>query len=493
MNNKDLLDAIDELDTKYVTAAWENTQPPEQRAFRLGGAPKRSVGKIISAVSCAAAAIAAVFLTARFIPRIGRSNAPAVGGVTVESSEPETYSSPDTLVPPDTSATSAITVPGASQNLILYAPDDDFLYCSSNNEHTTIHPIVTENGNISTRVIFDNFAYLAEPMNNYNNVEQPDFYTNYGINRTMRRLYDVIPSYKRFLVGDKYGDLTVKKAETTFTLLSDIIDDTIYNSDELEEQAKRASYIEQMNVEFEGTTTIEAMIIPIKDIGSGYFAVPLWSEKNIPAVCPIYSDSSEEYYNTIRTAGISSGGELSEIQLDYDVMVELNNPKEFSLDEIIPIKGVMVTKLTLSDVTAEFNKSNNSLIKASIVEMDLIYFVNEIRIQNYDRANSLEETINSYNNMMYGYNVNAENTPNDLQIIAISDLGEDDEKEKLQLDACGELLNRTPNRDYAEFLRDYRVELRNGYFYYYRMAYDPETELWTVVKAMLFNGTELGR
>lgn len=494
MNNKDLLDAIDELDTKYVTAAWENTQPPEQRAFHIGGAPKKSVGKIISSVSCAAAAIAAVFLTARFIPRIGRSNAPAVGGVTtVESSEPETYNSPassgtpGTSVPPDTSAepeTSTIGAPSALKDPILYAPDGAQLDYRSENEH-----IFIQYERAFTRITYDNFAYLARPMNNYNNIEQPKFYTYNGIDNTMRRLYDVIPEYKRFLVGDRYEDLTVKKAETTFVKLND----TTEVSDDWMLRKDGASYIDHMSVEFDGITKIDAIIIPTKDIGSGYFAVPLCSETNIPAVCPIYANNSEEYYNTIRTAGISDENRRSEIMSDYDVKVELNNPWDFSLPEIMSENGVAVATLALSDITAEYNQSNNSSIKATIVDMDINFFVEGIQNRYYNHSSEVDETIASYNNVMYGYNPNAEKTPEDLGIIAVAELREDDEEAKLLLDKCCDPINRDPNPDYAYLLRDFKVELRNGFFYYYRMAYDPETELWTVVKAATFNGTELGR
>ncbi len=413
--------------------------------------------------------------------------------MTVESSEPETYTSPaspgtpgtsaspDTSAEPDTSVTGA---PNASKKLILYAPDGGYLDCSSDNDHITI-----QYERAFTRITYDNFAYLARPMNNYNNVQTPEFYTKYGINSTMRRLYDVIPEYKRYLVGDRYEDLTVKKAETTFIKLND----TTEISDDWMLRKDGASYIDHMNVEFEGITKIDAMIISMKDMGSGYFAVPLCQETNIPAVCPIYADNSEAYYNTINTFGISNEGRWSEILLDCDVKVELNNPEEFYLDEIIPYKGVAVATLTLSDITAEFNKSNNSSIKATIVAMDINYFVDGLNFNNYNRSSELDKTIASYNNIMYGYDANAEKTPEELGIISVAALREDDEDARLLLDKYRDPLDRDPNPDYADFLRDFKVELRNGYSYYYRMAYDPETELWTVVKAAAFNGTELGR
>lgn len=375
MRNRDILNAIDEIDLKYVTQAWENTTPPTDEPIRLND--KRRVN--FAAIGAGAAAvILAGFVTMTYMrgglhlptnsqnSNTGITPGVSVSDVTSENSGETSENSRATTSKAPENSDSTVSVPNNDSNVSvpetesnntsadehdhfkgeLYAPDKQtFTYECGDGSRLEM------SGDTPT-VVFDNFVYLGSPQNIYNSISNPDFFVTdsdaFGgagvLNKAMLKLYKQEVPYKRYYVGDKYGDLTLASAKTVF----------IHGG--LEEA--RGNNLVSMVAEFEGTTKLPVIIYYYDGV---YFAIPFGQnipgggKKNIPAMSFLETEWGGEYTTKGAFTPISSY-----LQAYSDVVIRLNNPEEFGLaDMISDDKGFAIAVMELGNVHVEYNPASS--------------------------------------------------------------------------------------------------------------------------------------
>lgn len=479
MKNKDILDAIDELDLKYVTSAWENTEPREKRAFRIGGAPKRRTHRVIPIISCAAAAVAAVFLTVVIVPRVNPNYAPnkARDDLSVEGGVSSYVVQETEMITSDVSTgepyleyhLKSIQSPVDPTAEVTWAENDTNIKIADDGEDTII--------------MFGNLAYLAAPQNNYNSIELPRFFVNGVGNQSMRKLYDILPTYEPYSVGDKYGTLTVSKAETTVRVAAD-------NPAASNSGTESSTRVEEMNVEFDGTATVNAMISYTGN-DNVYFAIPMYNETAIPAVTPICDGDSEDYYSSVFHLNVNGS-----VFADNDVAIELTNADKFdslTQRDTENYNGVKSATLQLTDVKAHYDRGGTNI--TAKVEMASAVSTLMPSLTDYFHGTNAQDVIINYSKAV---NVSIEDTATgeSVQVVSIEPISDSETDlkaviEDMWLDSSP--VSRPINTNSGVQVEDYRVILNTGEENYFRLVFDEDTGMYTVVKAVLANGTGVGR
>lgn len=510
MRERDILNAIDEIDLKYVTQAWEDTQPSTEEKLRLGD--KRRVN--FAAIGAGAAAvILAGFVTLNFMrgglhlpTNSQNSNAGMTPGVSVSdgTSENSADTSDNSRVttskaPENSDSTvsvpnndSTVSVPNTESNTSadghdhfkgkLYAPDKQtFTYECGDGSRLEM------NGDTPT-VVFDNFVYLGAPQNIYNSISNPTFFVTdsdaFGgagvLNKAMLKLYKQEVPYKRYYVGDKYGDLTLASAKTVF----------VHGG--LEEA--RGNNLMSMVAEFEGTTKLPVIIYYYDGV---YFAIPFGQnipgggKQNIPAMSFLETEWGGEYTTKGAFTPISSY-----LQAYSDVVIRLNNPEEFGLaDMISDDKGFAIAVMELGDVHAEYNPASSKrdvdLTTATIksAEATPIDWSATYK-KTTDAHTTIENYFRDYIFDMTGIPPEAVN----FKLLSVKETTESVEKIREELSAVNP--GETPkNPDCAELIHDYEVVYNDGennVTATCRMILDQNnTNVWAVIRSMTLDSVPI--
>lgn len=178
MTEKDLFNAINEIDTKYITDAWQNTEA-EPLTIENG---KTSKLKIFATAAAFAAAVAAICLVVYI-----RINYP---DVTLPNNNSLSVHSPGDVLPSD--------IHGPDDVRITYGDVTEVI--GEDGKTFAADDITADNWQ---RIVCDGFTYLAMPFNFVNHRQDP--------------VSPLEPlSYKRWNVGDTFNGLTVKSASTVF-------------------------------------------------------------------------------------------------------------------------------------------------------------------------------------------------------------------------------------------------------------------------------------
>lgn len=444
INNKDLLNAIDELDPKYVTAAWENTQPPEQRTMRLGdkSSPKRIVGRVVSACAGAVVAATLVLFAVKLIP----------GGISISTNDSLTASeNSNNTTPSDNESSSGVLESDSTHK--LYGPDGQWFEYDENDEHTN----VTTNGGTTT-ITFDNFIYAGEPRNNYNIFTDPCFFTDKAPNSAMIKLYEQKVPFERRYVGEKVNSvLTVRTAKTVFV------------------KDENGTRLESMTAEFDGIAYMYTIIFGGDD---GYYAVAMDSDTTaIPIMTSLYGDES----------GYDSAEIFTPISIDTkprvmsytDHIVKLENPNGLDIDGITGKKGYAVVKMELTDVRATYSRNWIEQKPADMTTASVIEIAepgDNFNGLGYERTNDALTTIENY--------LKAHLANMDVKIKSAAEItGKNDTaKKRLDVNAVSSLQYKSPNPEYAELIHDYEIDFFDRDFKYWcRLVYDENSDIWTVI------------
>lgn len=357
----------------------------------------------------------------------------------------------------------------------LYAPDKQTFDYDSTDDNTT----VTLGDEIKT-ITFDNFVYLGTPRNIYNSITDPDFFVPYSANyvagvqnEALLKLYKQEVPYKRYYVGEHYGDLTLISAETVF----------------IDDEFSGQTTLKSMTASFDGTTTAPFIIYCYDNV---YFAIPMpvnvpggggW---NIPAMSFLEMKWIGEGVKDYVTIGASTPiTPTGDVRAYTDVVVRLNNPEEFGLADMISEKGYATAILTLGNVRAEYSTVTNlrdvDLTTASIVNVD--EHVDEFNPLIYTRTTDPHTTIDNYFRAYVNW------MREDYVFVDVLSAEETTDVEKI----IQELLCVNPdqqplNPDCADLIHDFEVVyVQEGkeITAFCRLIYDANSGIWTVIRSML--------
>lgn len=475
MRNRDILNAIDEIDLKYVTQAWENTIPPTDEPIRLND--KRRVN--FAAIGAGAAAVLlAGFVTLTYMrgglhlptnsqnSNTGITPGVSVSDVTSENSGETSENSRATTSKAPENSDNTVSVPNNDSTVsvpnnnstgethdhysgTLYAPDKQtFTYECGDGSRLEM------NGDTPT-VVFDNFVYLGSPQNIYNSISNPNFFVTdsdaFGgagvLNKAMLKLYKQEVPYKRYYVGDKYGDLTLTSAKTVF----------VHGG--LEEA--RGNNLMSMVAEFDGTTKLPVIIYHYDGV---YFAIPFGEnipgggKQNIPAMSFLEKEWGGEYTTNGAFTPISSY-----LQAYSDVVIRLNNPEEFGLANMISdSKGFAIAVMELGDVNVKY------YAPSSMRDVDkTTATIKSVETTPIDWSASYKKTTDAHTTIENYFRHYVINSPGKLpeavnfKLLSVKETTADVEQIRAELSAVNP--GDTPkNPDCAELIHDYEVTYSDG-------------------------------
>lgn len=261
MNNKDLFNAINDIDEKFIEDAAkylnddDGDDPLHPRAIEIfPGEARFPVIKLVASIAAAAVFITGVtFAVKHYRGKMGIAPNAAASDNTAASGGGEANPNPDL-------GTHAVTKTGPLP-FELIGPDDKQLWYEDIAGYVVEDPVngsvkvdVTEAENATVELSEDNwesvacrFAYFALPSGcNYNSIDDgsaADVDPDFMMMRGFRRIY----------AGNAYGDLTVKAAYSQLTR-------TTFTNPETGETSE-VTYLSENYIEFDGETTAEVYIV----------------------------------------------------------------------------------------------------------------------------------------------------------------------------------------------------------------------------------------
>lgn len=394
MTEKDLFDAIDNIDPEIIIDAWENsyfetdfTEVPIKTEKR---SPLSRTFTVIKYVSAVAAAITLICLG-------------AVAGINIEryiSAEPLEKSSKESAAMGDTDSSksdgAAIGTMQGALPFSIYGPDyvqlnyEDITSVENDGVFFNRDKITDSNW---TTIVCEGFAYFAKPVGfDYNSVDFPDSFTDdesHFSERTFTGLNNAVwesvygkpepsSSYTRCNIGDNlnivtgYDNLKLKSAKTVFNNFSS---DDLKLSDEDFPTAKLYASSE---AEFEGTVNINGMLF--KDRDGEIVFIPIGTEnlKHLPMMfaVPEYGrDFSSGQTNNCSGIDIFSTDFLPEdrpvyyvsefprfyidfSELYLDSSTSGNEKENVKIENLFTNSNVAHVNLTLDDITMKWSDAD---------------------------------------------------------------------------------------------------------------------------------------
>lgn len=255
MNGKDIFNTINEIDTRLITDAWENTEPycfPLSIRQDSGKASKLKtfgIAAAFAAVVCITAAI--VFVRSGAVPTLPSQSSAGVSFV-----DPTMLYGPDhNPIPEDYKIISVIMDSAADEAELIVTCDD----C----------------------------VYLAEALGgNFNSVDNPRMFPDNSDELYFR---NTEPEYRLYKVGDKFGDLTISDAQVWFSMST--------------------GEIVHSSVQLDGTITLKAYILLNEqpETGGKAICVPMRDETALPIITAVLDPESGNYSSTRYNAEYLSG------------------------------------------------------------------------------------------------------------------------------------------------------------------------------------------
>ncbi len=150
-------------------------------------------------------------------------------------------------------------------------------------------------------IICGGFAYLAEPTISLNSVDDAELYD------TETLLFGGAPEYtdteyKRFKNGDKFGELTVKSAETTFSRIGYEEKDGVLTTEQIRAEGMCfAGMLRGCSAEFDGTVTMTGyMRVCVSEYGVEEGEILFVPDKNslVLPVMNFHVDRDTDTFNT---------------------------------------------------------------------------------------------------------------------------------------------------------------------------------------------------
>lgn len=369
MNNKDLFNAINDIDEKFIEDAAkylnddDGDDPLNPRAVEIfPGEARFPVIKLVASIAAAAVFITGVtFAVKHYRGKMGISPNAAASENTAASGGGEADPNPDL-------GTHAVTKTGPLP-FELIGPDDKQLWYEDIAGYVVEDPVngsvkvdVTEAENAIVELSEDNwesvscsFAYFALPStSNYNTIDDPE------IDYDSAEDYMMMRGFRRIYVGNTYGGLTVKNAYSQHTR-------TTFTDPETNETTE-ATYLSNNYIAFDGETTAEVYIV--NNGYDDYCCIFRNGADNFPIVgydVPTYLEQNDYYakLNSLKNEnGFRYAGDMPVMWLDDDekalIVPYLNNANYLKAT-------VTFTNITLNSASTGID------INADIAKIDLNY------------------------------------------------------------------------------------------------------------------------
>lgn len=350
MNKKDLFNAIDKIDEKFITDAgkylkdispFRNEEPEELEPQKRRFSPIRLILPIAASLTVIVGiTIALKTLDLGFDTAISTDEETSVADNNIGDDIPtdsngalldSAAATPPSVLPTDSDGTSlpvteteieTVTETG-DLPFTLYGPDsvsltyDDITSIEHIANADDTSPFVLDAGNWQT-ISCSGFAYVAEPLgNNYNNVANPyTFDTNAGgVNISFNG-----SDSRRIYVGERFGDLVVNTALCEFRNMWMSSDNASYN-DRSVPQLFNTSF-----VSFDGGIDTSGYIVKSEGNSPIYWFFFGCDENALPLMN--YSSSQSGNFNrtTVKESfnGFSYVGELPSVRISSEYEAELN-------------------------------------------------------------------------------------------------------------------------------------------------------------------------
>lgn len=285
MNNKDLFNAINDIDEKFIEDAGkylsddDSDDPSHSEAIEIfPGETRFSPIKLVASLVAAAVLITGVTVAVRHHRRslsispntVDAASGGNATGTTIGQGNGETDSA--------AVSTHVITTAGPLPFEII-GPDDRQLWYEDITDIEkfvagvrTYEPLLKEDLTEDNwlNVTCGNFAYIAVPNgNNFNTVDNSPADMNIKNGNSLEH------EFRRVYAGSTFGGLTVTKASSTFTRLA--------NRDEETEdgKVKRVTALSHNYVEFDGSITADVYLV--NDDGD-YYCVFRNGENKLPLI-----------------------------------------------------------------------------------------------------------------------------------------------------------------------------------------------------------------
>ncbi len=383
MNNKDLFNAINDIDEKFITDAgkylkndfggFRNDEPIEVRPAERTFSPMRWIASIAAALvlfAGIAVAMKAGIITINLQPLRAQTNNNNNSTSHVSGENNGAYASQDS-----TPAQSGASINASAENdqwkakpssskelpFSLYGPDlKQIKYgeITGVNDNMNISELDESDLSNVTSITCDGFAYINEPRGaNYNSIEIPGMFTDdvhFADNGNFRRIYE----------GEKFGALTVKYASSSFEINPKVM----WGFGTEENYTVTTPTLRDNIVSFDGTIDVEGFLI--KDENSDYHFIMCQGETQIPAMNFANSLKENGSYTTQMVYENINGykymGELPAMDVTVD--------ESWNVEAYYPYRDWQRVMARLTDISVDFfklyDRGNYSyVLKANVVSV----------------------------------------------------------------------------------------------------------------------------
>lgn len=361
MNNKDLFNAINDIDEKFIADAGKYLTDDVDDPLHSGaveiypGKTHFSPLKLIASIAAAAVFITGVTIAVNhFRGRISIApNAASEDTAISETVEPE--SNPDI-------GTHAITINVGPLPFELIGPDGKQICYEDITEVGGDIP-VEELSEDNWETITCDFAYYALPSTfNRNSVDQPDIDYDNAANTMMTR------SFRRIYEGGTYIDLTATKAYS-------VLKRETFEDPETGEPVE-VTYLWKNYIEFSGSTTVNVYFV--NDNGE-YYCVFRDGADNLPIICYNVDDfiKTGEYRSGLCVRNFLNG---SFKYAGDQLVLTLDEDEKAMIEPYLANSDYIKATVTLDNIKIERTQdrvSGGLYYNASIAKASLSYVTNE--------------------------------------------------------------------------------------------------------------------
>lgn len=308
MNNKDLFNAINDIDEQFVADAGkylsddDSDDPSHSEAVEIfPGETRFSPIKLIAPLVAAAVLITGVTIALRY--HRGRvavaPNAAGTSGAAIAESDLDGDRTTSAAIDTHSLVSDGplpFEIVGPDKKQLWYGDVTDFIGAQS------IELLSEDNWNTIT---CDGFAYVASPLGCiFNNID--DAAEDLMILRDNQSLEH---DFKRVYVGDSFGSLTVAEASNTFESrwLSAKDDDSNIKPEDYDLDKLHIAALTKNHVKFDGEITVDAYIVGHVDKNDNYILAFRNGETQIPLVNYIQKEAIKNSVYATELSNLSCG------------------------------------------------------------------------------------------------------------------------------------------------------------------------------------------
>lgn len=349
MKTDDLFNAINDIDTKYVTDAWNDTEPVADTMIIYESETKTSKAKIFGIAAAFAALLSAACLAVYIrVNQLPNENITPPDSALVSAETSNTSGTSGTVIDP--------LLAERDMPIKLYGPDlvqikygDVLGVTLPDGKAVAAADFDPDNWE---SIICDGFTYLAPSQGrSYTSIEYgADNDDLFGADSGAAIENN---NYKRFNVGDTYGGLTVKSAMTIF-----------------HKNSEAAGKLWECMVEFEGEVTVNAYIIreiSANTIGDPFRCVMMPNECTLPIMSP--TANGEGYASKVYTGEYLSGE--FRYRSEYPTF-HIENGNDIWLANVVGDRNYAAVTMKISDIRMDclnYSAKISDYIIANIVEI----------------------------------------------------------------------------------------------------------------------------